>query len=301
MLLIILISVAVVVFVAGNAVRIVKFLRMPTPLRWELYPIPKGPRERQRYGGSYFEQSDWWTNPPETGHKGELAFMAKEVLLLRSVWENFRGLWLWSWLLHWGLYLYLLVSALAFGEAVLPVGGGFRSHHLAVRYGYLLACWLGLLGSIGLLVMRSVHPRLRGYSTRSSIFNAFLLGCVFATGLLSFGDENGLDGIIRDLLHSPASLGDYGKVAQTHLALVVFFLAYFPFTHMTHAYMKYFTWHGVRWNDSPAIHDPGAAKTLATNLRREVTWAAPHITAGDPAKWSEVAADTGGRGAGQRA
>jgi len=55
-----LISAAGIIFFAGNAVHIVKFLRMPTPLRWELYPIPKAPRDRQRHGGSYFEQSNWW-------------------------------------------------------------------------------------------------------------------------------------------------------------------------------------------------------------------------------------------------
>ena len=44
-------------FFAGNAIRVVKTLRMPV-LRWELYPIPKGPRDRQLYGGSYFEESD---------------------------------------------------------------------------------------------------------------------------------------------------------------------------------------------------------------------------------------------------
>ena len=77
-----------------------------------------------------------------------------------------------------------------------------------------------------------------------------------------------------------------------HVALLAFFLVYFPFTHMTHAYMKYFTWHQVRWNDSPAIHDPHAAETLAVNLQRKTSWAAPHIAAGGTATWSEVVADT---------
>jgi nitrate reductase gamma subunit len=298
MLLIILISVAVIVFFAGNTVRIVHFLRMPTPLRWELYPIPKGPRARQRYGGSYFEQSDWWTKSHDTGRAGELAFMAKEILLLRSVWENFRGLWLWSWLLHWGLYFYLLTTVVAILAAVLRAGS-FRLLHLAVLYGSPLACSLGVAGSLGLLVMRSLHPRLRGYTTRSSVFNLTLLGAAFVTGLLSLSDGAGLDGLVRVLLRSPASLGHYGKISQAHLALVAFFLAYFPFTHMTHAYMKYFTWHGVRWNDSPAIRDPRAAMRLAASLQREVTWAATHIAAGGPAKWSEVASDPGGRGAGR--
>ena len=161
---------------------------MPAPLRWELYPIPKGPRERQRYGGSYFEQSDWWTKPPETGHTGEVAFMAKEVLLLRSVWENFRGLWLWSWLLHWGLYLYLLATLLAIGEAVLPVAGSFAQS--SSRRDVRLSA--GLFAGIGwaALVCWSCAACIRAcgaYTTRSSIFNVLLLGAIFATGMLSFG------------------------------------------------------------------------------------------------------------------
>ena len=92
-----------------------------------------------------------------------------------------------------------------------------------------------------------------------------------------------LDALAGNLSPRPALYG--------HLVLVAFFLAYFPFTHMTHAYMKFFTWHGVRWDDSPAISDPRVARTLAANLKRKVTWAAPHIAGGDTATWSEVVAD----------
>src|ERR1039458_3523712 len=185
MLTVVLISVALVIFFAGNATRVVKTLRMPAHLRWELYPIPKGPRERQRYGGCYFAQSHWWTKPRAAGHTGELAFIAKEVLLLQSVWENFRGLWLWSWLLHWGLYLYLLATLCATAGAFLPAhaGAGILLH-AAVIYGYRLSYPLGLAGALGLLVMRGWHPRLRAFTTRSSIFDLALLGSLFATGMM---------------------------------------------------------------------------------------------------------------------
>ncbi len=99
-MLIFLLSLGALIFVAGNAARVLRTLRRPTPLRWELYPIPKGPRERRRYGGSYFEESEWWTKPPEHGRGGELTFLLGEVLLLKSVREHFKELWLWSWLLH---------------------------------------------------------------------------------------------------------------------------------------------------------------------------------------------------------
>ena len=296
MLLTTLLSVAVIVFVVGNAFRIVKFLRMSTPLRWELYPIPKGPRERQLYGGSYFENSDWWTESQSTSHQGELTFMVGEVLFLTSVRDGFRGLWLWSWLLHWGLYLYAAATLFAIAGIFLPAGSAIA--HSIAALGYGLAFLLGLLGSLGLLFMRALHPRLRGFTTRTSVFNLLLLGSIFATGMLSVTAGSRLAAMTGYLQHGTVRQSSFLSV---HIALVGLFLAYFPFTHMTHAYMKFFTWHGVRWDDSPAMHDPRTARTLAANLQRKVTWAAPHIANGDTAAWSEVVADPSGRGSAKRA
>jgi hypothetical protein len=75
---------AIAVFLLGNLWRAVKAMRMPVRLRWDLYPIPKGPRDRQRYGGSYFEETEWWTKSVDTGRGGEAAFMLKEVFSARS-------------------------------------------------------------------------------------------------------------------------------------------------------------------------------------------------------------------------
>ena len=49
------------------------------------------------------------------GCTSEVAFVRKRFSCSERIWENFRELWLWSWLLHWGLYLYL---------AGYSVGGG---------------------------------------------------------------------------------------------------------------------------------------------------------------------------------
>ena len=302
MLLTILISTAFIIFLAGNAVRVVKFLRMPTPLRWELYPIPKGPVARQRYGGSYFEESEWWTKSPDIGHMDEAVFMAKEIFLLRSVWENFRALWLWSWLLHWGLYLYVLATMSAVVEVLVPAAASSSSFHAAVLNGYRVACILGVSGALGLLGLRTRHSRLKAFTTRIGVFDLLLLGSIFATGvLLLLTRSDGLDSMVLDVMRFPASLGIHSVAWHVHAGLVAFFLAYFPFTHMTHAYMKYFTWHQVRWNDSPSVRDPHAAKTLAVNLQRKTSWAAQHVTPGDTAAWSEVVADRNGNGAGKRA
>jgi hypothetical protein len=49
-------------------------------LRWELYPVPHEAPERAEHGGSYFEESDWWTKKRKFNLGGELAAMLPEML-----------------------------------------------------------------------------------------------------------------------------------------------------------------------------------------------------------------------------
>src|SRR5208337_2054424 len=141
-------------------------VRMPAHLRWELYPIPKGPRQRQGYGGSYFEEGEWWTKSMDTGRRGELIFMLKEIFSLRGVYENFRDLWIWSLLLHWGLLLYVVSTAVVVASIAIaarrPGGDSFLSVGFA---GYSVACVLGVVGSCGLMATRFLHPRLKGFTS----------------------------------------------------------------------------------------------------------------------------------------
>ena len=292
MLLITLFSIALFIFLTGNIVRIVRFLRTPLPLRWEIYPIPKGPIDRQSYGGSYFENTNWWTHPEVVNRRGQLAYVAKEVLLLKSVRQGFPSLWVWSWLLHWGLYFYISGSVLL-GAGVLLKVGLLRTFAAAA---YWACCAAGLVGAVGLLVLRLSHQRLMAFTTRVSVFNLLLLGSVFASGLAAL-----ITIPARSSLIGKGQMPSGFSALALHLLLVGFFLSYFPFTHMTHAYMKFFSWHGIRWDDSPAVHNPHAAEILAANLRRRVTWAAPHITQDPTAKWSDVVIDQSGRGAAKRA
>ena len=191
---------------------------------------------------------------------------------------------------------------LAVVEVLLPAAANSSPFHAVVLNSYRLACLLGFSGALGLLGLRTRHPRLKAFTTRIGIFDLLLLGSIFATGmLLLLTRSDGLDSMVLDLMRFPTSLGMHSVAWHLHAVLVAFFLTYFPFTHMTHAYMKYFTWHQVRWNDSPSTRDPHAGKTLAVNLQRKTSWAAPHVTAGGTAAWSEVVADRNGSGAGKRA
>jgi ABC-type Na+ efflux pump permease subunit len=131
-------------------------------------------------------------------------------------------------------------------------------------------------------------------TTRSSIFNLLLIGSIFISGVLA---------LMRSAMRVDVMIKGpkASSVLIAHVVLLAFFLGYFPFTHMTHAYMKFFTWHGVRWNDSPAIHNTHAAGRLANNLQRKVGWAAPHLADDARATWADVVADNSRRGAAKRA
>ena len=287
---------AISVFLLGNLCRMVKAMLMPVHLRWDLYPIPKGPRDRQRYGGSYFEETEWWTKSIDTGHGGELAFMLKEVLFLRGVFENFRALWVWSLLLHWGLYLYMASAATAVAVSAFGAHLVFGRTLLlnACFAGYFAACVLGGIGSLGLLAARIFNSRLKGFTTRATIFNLCLLAAIFGTGLIALiHPTRGLLTALADAANWRHATGAYSEATYCHFALVAFFLFYFPFTHMTHMYMKYFTWHGVRWDDLPARFDEGGRKAIAENLARPVFWRAPHIHEAAEQSWAAVASSTG--------
>lgn len=287
---------AVSIFLIGNLYRVVKVMRLPAHLRWELYPIPKGPRGRQRYGGSYFEEPEWWTKPPATGPGGETAFMLKEVFFMRGVFKNFRSLWIWPLLLHWGLYLYIVSTAMVVAASVIgaPLVSGKGLWCDAAFALCVAACVLGATGSLGLLAMRFFSPRLKGFTTRAMIFNLCLLAAIFATGLVAlFHPQRGLLIALAGAVDWRHATGTPSAAICCHFALAAFFLVYFPFTHMTHMFMKYFTWHGVRWDDLPARFDSGGQSAIAKNLARRISWQAPHIHEAAEQSWAGVASSSG--------
>ncbi len=54
LILYVVVSIALVVFVAATVARAVAYARAPIHLRWELYPVPHEPAARLAHGGSYF-------------------------------------------------------------------------------------------------------------------------------------------------------------------------------------------------------------------------------------------------------
>jgi nitrate reductase gamma subunit len=114
------------VFLIGTIVALLRYASMPVHLRWELYPVA---HEKGRdYGGSFFEDLDWWTKPRSRSLLGELKYMGREGLLFEQCFKRNRGLWYLTYPFHLGVFLIalwlflILLGAvmLLMGVAVLP-------------------------------------------------------------------------------------------------------------------------------------------------------------------------------------
>ena len=143
-----------------------------------------------------------------------------------------------------------------------------------------------------MLAMRVATPRLRPFSTWLDIFNLLLIASVFATGAAALMSDarvpDQMAAFVRSLF-GMALAPRLTLASSIHLAVVGMFLAYFPVTHMTHAYMKFFTFHRVRWDDTPVVHDSSLTQAMSANLGRPISWAATHI-AGGGRTWAAVVA-----------
>ena len=288
------------VFAAATAVRAVRYARAPLHLRWEIYPVPHEPAERAAHGGSYFEQSAWWTRPAPTNHLGTLKALTAEIVFLKALREFNAPLWWRSFPFHFGLYLLITTVALvlvaAAGTLAVPaLMTGWPG--LALRACYRAAGMAGLilapLGAAGLLHRRLTDPDLRRATVPGDIVN--LVFFVVALVLLGVGYAVRPDGapspvtLAIGLLSWDTSLRLPGLLAAG-LLVSALLAAYIPFTHMSHFVGKYFTYHAVRWDDAVARRGGSIEKTMAAYLAYRPTWAAPHVTADGSRTWADIAA-----------
>jgi nitrate reductase gamma subunit len=269
------------VFTVAFVARSVRLARLPVHLRWELAPVPHE-KGRGRYGGSYLETYEWWTQPREKSLISEAFYMFQEIAFLKAVWEHNRRLWWFTFPFHLGLYLLIVAAVpLVFGwtaGASVLAGAGFG---------------LGGLGALGLLVSRFADPRLKVMATPASRFNLVVLLVLCATGacaLAAGGFAQSVRAFAGALLTADLSVEIPGLLAA-HIVVALLFLAYLPFTQMMHFVAKYFTYHQVRWNDEPMRAGGPMEKEVLKLLKQPVTWSGPHVQADGRKNWVDIATE----------
>lgn len=294
----VLVYFSLLVFLAGVIARVLRIARMPVHLRWELYPVPHE-KGRAGYGGSALEEVDWWTKPRQLDRLGELGVMLSEIFLLKALWEHNRRLWFGSFTLHYGLYLLIAELALFTLTCLLTLAG--VAGNLIGLIGSVakvlawIGCTVGLIGAVLMLYKRVRDPKLRPYSNASHFFNLMLLGAMFLTGLLWVAtDPTYADRIVGFFVGwmSVSELPALPPIGYWHLGFLLFFLVYFPFTHMTHAFVKYFTYHDIRWEDEPNRPGGKMQAEIEKLENQVVTWAAPHVNADGRKTWLDVVSES---------
>ncbi len=287
-----------VIFVVGIALKVIKIYALPIHLRWELYPIPH--EKGFSYGGSYFEEVDWWKKPRKKIFLNFVKFLFIEILFVRALYHNNRKMWYLSFQLHFGLYLVIGWFALLFLAAVL-LALGLSTEHAFILFLQGIATVLGVVGFIlvavgcvGLIIRRATAEELQGYSAPIDYFNlVFILAVVVSGFFVWLGDPRFLT--IREYLTSLITFSNAGALGSTitlHVILFSLFAIYLPFTHMSHAFMKFFLWDKILFEDNPNVKGGAVESRVATVLNYKQTWSAPHMHAGGT--WSKTASKGGG-------
>jgi nitrate reductase gamma subunit len=297
LLLLIFIYFSVFAFIGASLYRFYRFYSMPMHGRWELYPVPKEAAGKRRYGGSYFEDPEWWSRPRDASLAAELLDMLKEVLFIKILFAHQKRHWWISYAMHLGIYLLVLWAVLLLIGSVmelsglpLTTAGGVNESSrasLAVYYVTFVTGAAGALlltlGSAGLFLRRLFNGTLKKYTTPKEYFNLLFLLAVTVSGLAVWsGDPSFNYGreIIKGMLTFTPIRAD--GILAVHILLLGALLIYIPQAKMSHYVGKFFSFHKVMWENEPNLRNSRMEKVISKALgyKPRASWSAPHISPG---------------------
>ncbi|MBC5583115.1 respiratory nitrate reductase subunit gamma [Eggerthella guodeyinii] len=259
-------------FVVLTAVKAWKYAHLPVHSRVELYPVPKEGDGRGKYGGSYFEEEDWWEKPRRLDPVYEVVDIMQEMLLISKLFKHQRSLWWASYAFHLGIYVMfgwslLLLLTVFWNPEFLVVGTAVVG---AVGFA------LSTIGAVLLLVRRAVDESLRAYTPPQEYFNILLILATLVTGIVAWTLFASPFDVARSVFAFDAA--PLPPVVVAHLVLLGIMLLYIPLSKMSHYVGKFFAFHKVLWDNDPNV----AGSKVAAMAEREAggpapaAWSAPH-------------------------
>jgi len=287
----ILAYISIVVFVLITFLKFIRYLTMPMHLRWELYPVPHE-KGKDKYGGSYYEEPEWWKKPIETTIVGELKETLIEMLFIKRLFKYNRSLWYLSSLFHWGIYLILIWFLLIFISAISSVLDLSTLESVTLSVANILGpigMILLTIGCLGLLLRRIADKDLRKYSSILDYINLLFILTVVVTGLIAWRVDTDFS-IAKSFAKSLITftpLPEIPSIIVLHVVLLSALVIYIPFTKISHYIAKYFTYHYVLWDDHPNLANAPIRRKVKEVLGYKLTWSAPHIR--ENLTWEEEA------------
>lgn len=272
----------------------------PLHIRWELYPIPHEGPKRASYGGSYMEESNWWTKKRHVDHWMDIKAIFEEVLLLKATYDNNRPLWLRSFPFHWGLY-FLMGGTMLLNFAVILIllgvnpDNGFMIFIGNVINSISLFGALGILGGgIGLVLLRRENYNGMGKYTAFEQWLNLYSFIAFALLTLCAWTFNPSYYLVSCNFIFNLYTGNFTALGSTWFVLNMlagfFVLIWIPVTNMRHLIMKYWMYHDIRWGDEATVWSHKNQEIIPEMLHYESTWSAKHISEdGKNKNWVEIA------------
>lgn len=270
----------------------------PLHVRWELYPVPHE-GAKTAYGGSFMEEKDWWTKPRHISYFGDIKALVTEVLLLHATFEHNIKLWFRSYPFHFGLYMLMGGTIIVLLSAVARIFGLSPDSGLMVLVGNVInavvlvgsLCIIG--GGIALIHRRMTDEGLNKYTTPEMYFNIGVFVFFGILGLFAWIDASSFFTLACGFLHNLLTFNFEPQPSTwfaLHLLVGFFLLIWIPSTQMAHLFMKYFTYHDIRWGDEPTTYNERNKSIIPNALKYAVTWSSKHVTGGTGSKtWLEVA------------
>ncbi len=286
---------AYIFIIVMYTIKIVKYLRLPVHLRWDLYPVIH--EEKYRYGGSYFEGLNWWTGARQKSFWRALRYLMRDYLYLESYLKKNFSYWLVLYTSHISFVLLIIFQILIIVGALLSLNDIEVSRTSPNISGYFLyrftqftgpACFIaGIAGNSGLLITRFANSDLRLY-TSSFIYFGYVFHIVLSLSGLIFWLYDGYSFLqYREFwkglfILNPVSAN---TVLTCFIILINLHLIYLPFTRAIHYITRLFAFFLIRWDDEPNVRGSMLEKKLIKLFDQKVSWSAPHIQTGK--KWNE--------------
>ena len=274
--------IALLAFLVLSAVKFAKYSKWSTHSRFDLYPVPKE-KGRGEYGGSFYEEDEWWTKERKVDHAAEMIDVMKEMIFIRKLFISQRNLWIPSFLFHGGIYVLMAWSICLFIPAFWPLGWVVSVMSFVGSVGFAMAT----VGAAWLLILRLTREDLRVFTTPQDYFNLVLILVVLGTGIYCWtaGGYNVFE-VARQCW--TFSLVKTTPILVFHLIALSALMIYIPVSKMGHYAGKFFCFRSVFWDNNPNTAGSDTEKKMKAAGATPVTtkWSAPHAQPA-PAKDTE--------------
>ncbi|MEM2727383.1 MAG: hypothetical protein QXV61_03895 [Archaeoglobaceae archaeon] len=263
---------SVLVFFSGVIYKFLKLLNR-LHLRCDLYPIPHNSKP---YGGSYYEEIDWWEKEMKKSSFGTLKSFLSIFLINRKKMSLQQRHWFATFLFHLGIFLHVLwifiLGIFVLFESI--------SISMVVNLNWIFS-FFGIIGMLLMfllalyLTIRKLKAPIRYYVPPEDYIILIFVCIISASGILAFleVDRNHVLEVLRSLIlvSEVPTLSFFETIHILAFSLLILIL---PFTRITHYIAVWFA-HLVIWDDRLADQlEPELGKILKSY---RVKWNAKHL------------------------